>query len=281
VTATEVLEGVLRNEGADVSATDAFARELASRDTIPALLAEYNSIASHAAPERWNGLLLGAGLTGDQLADVKSSDAYGPLSAALRTADAVGAEVDELVAAVVSSRALDDADDLASVLHYRVQRYLDASGYASAASAGNADLVAGLFPRVGAVDDEDLARALLERDVAIETRARSLAARDVAEGAAWTQPFGPAPVDPDTYGDWLESVATVAAYRERWGIESAEPLGTSVDDHNITQLGHYRRASAAYESALAVESAAPEQYVLAGDVDLAAEVESAGPDFSL
>ena len=83
------------------------------------------------------------------------------------------------------------------------------------ASAG---LIAGLVPRALGVDDEDLARALQERDRAMERRARELAEQALAEGQAWARSLGPAPAEAGRREAWLRAVSTVAAFRDRWEL---------------------------------------------------------------
>ena len=75
-------------------------------------------------------------------------------------------------------------DDPIAVLHARVERWAAA---ATSRRQANAGLIAGLIPRALGVDDEDLARALQERDRAMERRARELAEQALAEGQAWVQ----------------------------------------------------------------------------------------------
>ena len=67
-------------------------------------------------------------------------------------------------------------------------------------------LIAGLIPRVQGVSDPDMARALSERDDAMEQRARSLAQEAIAAGHAWLRPLGSRPSAPAQRERWLLSL---------------------------------------------------------------------------
>ena len=155
---------------------------------------------------------------------VRASQAYGPLTAALRDAEAKGLDVDRALPALVMQRTLVNADDIAAVLHSRVDKCSDVTANQTTAEP---DLVAGLFPRARGVVDADMQRGLDERDEAIERRAVALAVQAIKEGAAWTRQLGRPPKDPARRTDWLSAAATIAAYRERWGVLSdPRPMGS-------------------------------------------------------
>jgi len=120
--------------------------------------------------DRWATLLTASGLTVEQVEDVLSSDAYGALSAELRHAEANHHDLDALLPRLVAARSLDDADDIASVLHTRVAR-------ATARPAGSGRtrkrpmLIVGLIPHAGGQMTDDVRQALDERRELIEARA--------------------------------------------------------------------------------------------------------------
>ena len=167
-TAREVLAGVLRNEGADVAAHDMIRREQREAEGIERLSAEYLTLATDAQAERWDALLVRSGLTQTDLDAVRASEAHGPLLAAFREADACGLDVEAAFPQLVARRSLTDAVDVAAVLHGRVHRWIQA---ASGRRRGADHLIAGLIPRVRGVNDPDMARALTEREHAMERRA--------------------------------------------------------------------------------------------------------------
>jgi conjugative relaxase-like TrwC/TraI family protein len=220
--AVEVLTGVLRHEGVDVSATDMIRRS--QTQSITALVAEYDTIVAMADGPRWDEVLSQSGLSDTEFAKAKSSHAYGALLAQLRDAENRGFDVDTELPMLVTGRSFDDADDIASVLHYRIDRYVTNVGYPRPPTS---QLVARIFPRPREVADPDIVLALNDRADAIEQRARELATISIERGDVWVQDFGDAPEKGQLYEQWTLEVAAGAAYFDRWLID--EP-GTIPDD---------------------------------------------------
>jgi conjugative relaxase-like TrwC/TraI family protein len=220
--AMEVLAGVLRHEGADVSATDMIRRS--QTQSIAALVAEYDTIVALADGPRWDEVLSQSGLSDTELAQAKTSLAYGALLAQLRDAENRGFDVDTELPMLVTGRSFADADDVASVLHHRIDRYVTGVGYPGPLAS---ELVAGIFPRPTGITDPDIVLALNDRVDAIEQRARELAVIAIEHGEAWVQDFGDAPETGQLYEQWALEIAAGAAYFDRWLID--EP-GTILDD---------------------------------------------------
>jgi hypothetical protein len=170
-TARDVLAGVLANEGRELSAHETLARAQRQSDDLATLAAEYEAIARVGQQERWDALLDRCGLGPRRADEVKRSDAYGPLIAALRRAEACGLDLESGLRNLVAERAFVGVDNVAAVLHHRVEMWMAAAG--SKGSAG-ADMVAGLIPRAVGVTDPDLAQALVEREQAMARRAGEL-----------------------------------------------------------------------------------------------------------
>jgi len=240
--ARAVLYGCLKRVGADRSAHDTIRAAHHDAESIVRLHAEYDTLATVAQADRWDALLERSGLSPDELGVVRSSQAYGPLLAALRDAEGRGLDVESGFPLIVNARDMDGADDPASVLHGRVDRWIKTAGTRRRAAS---NLVAGLIPRPVGITDPDMAQALKERDVAIEARARTLAAQAVERSAPWTAPLGPPPAAPTARHAWGEELRVVAAYRERWAITGPAPVGSEADAATIEQIGHYKRALAA------------------------------------
>jgi conjugative relaxase-like TrwC/TraI family protein len=165
-TALDVLVGVLANEGRELSAHETLALAQRQSDDIATLAAEYEAIARVAQQERWDGLLDRCGLGPHRAEEVKRSDAYGPLIAALRRAEACGLDPESGLRDLVAERAFVGVDDVAAVLRHRVEMW------AGSKSPDDAYMVAGLIPRAVGVTDPDLALALVDREQAMERRAR-------------------------------------------------------------------------------------------------------------
>jgi hypothetical protein len=213
------------------------------------LAAEYQTIARAAQADRWDALIARSGLTPDQLVELRDSDAYGPPITALRDAEARGLDVDNTFGTLVSVRSLNGAEDVASVLHGRVDRWIKAASQTRWSSASN--LIAGLIPAALNITDPDMRRALDERADAMERRARMLAEKAVRRGEPWARKLGTPPTDPPRREAWIRELATIAAYRDR-----SNATGRSIipgkDAGSIERLGHARRAQAAVDRALAM-----------------------------
>jgi hypothetical protein len=265
-TAKEVLAGVLRNEGADVAAHDMIRREQHEAEGMKRLSAEYLTLAMNAQAERWDALLVRAGLTPTQIDDVRSSETHGPLLAALREAEACGLDVEAVFPQLVAGRSLTDALDVAAVLHGRVDRWKQA---ASGRRQVAGHLIAGLIPRVRGTTDPEMARALVERDQAMERRAHTLANQAIETRQGWVQRLGPAPVNPGDRARWLRAVSTIAAYRDRWHITGPGTIDTRGDVGSTEQISQRQRARAAVEHARAIcQEAAGKHATVSHDVEI-------------
>ena len=253
-TPRQVLAAVLCQVGADRSATETWRAEWAKIESIPTLHAEYLTLAAEAQRDRWNALLDRSGLSEDALAAVRSSDAIGPLFATFRDAEARGLDPAVEFPAIVAAGSLTGAHDPAAVLHARMQAHIRAAGTKRQAAS---NLVAGLFPRASGVTNFDMDLALRQRDEAIESRARTVLVEAQQRGAAWVRRLGCLPEDPALRAEWEQAATTVAAYRELHGFTGKPTvIGSEQDVHSVEQLGHYKRAQAAVERAIAISKVA-------------------------
>ncbi|MCW2830278.1 MAG: conjugal transfer protein, partial [Aeromicrobium sp.] len=222
VSARAVLFGVLRNAGASLSAHQTIGAEYELHGSIDRLAAELETIASEAQHARFVDLLRRSGLTVAQHAAVVDSIAFGPLTAALRRAEAHHHDLGTLMPRIVGLHGLDDADDVAAVLRYRIDQVADTPPRGCRL---HPRLIAGLIPEpLGGMSDEDR-RAIQERKNLIESRARVLAEEGISTGAAWARRLGEKPADSHVAKYWLLAAATVAAYRDRFKVTGDLPLG--------------------------------------------------------
>jgi hypothetical protein len=212
--ATEVLAGVLRREGADVSATEMIRRS--QTQSIAALVAEYDTMVALADGPRWEEVLSQSGLSDTERTQAKSSPAYGALLAQLRDAENRGFDVHTELPMLVTGRSFENAEDVASVLHHRVDRYVTGVGYPSPPAS---EFVAGIFPRPRGITDPDIVLALNDRADAMERRALELAVIAIERGDSWVHDFGDAPETGQLYEQWTLEVAAGAAYLDRWLID--------------------------------------------------------------
>lgn len=250
VTARTVLYGVLQHSDADLSATQTINAEYELHGGIDRIAAELETIAAEAQHDRFVDLLSRSGLTAEQHASVVESTAFGPLTAALRRAEAYHHDLEQLVPRVVSRHGLSDADDIAAVLRYRVDK-LAATPPRGCRLCPR--LIAGLIPEpLGPMSDEDR-QAIDERKHLIEARARALAVDAAGGGTRWARGLGSPPADAAALERWVSAAITVAAYRDLYGITSDMPAGGGTA--NDAQKADRRRAIAAVRTA-ASESAA-------------------------
>ena len=223
-TERSVLYGVLQHSGAELSAHETIVAEQEQWGSIAPLAAEYETIAAAAQHDRWATLIRNSGLTHEQAESAIESDAFGPLAAELRRAEANRHNVDALLPRLVAARGFGDADDIAAVLHYRVER-------ATARPAGSgrtrkpSRLIAGLIPQAHGVIDAEMREALDEREELIEARADAALEAALTENAPWTKALGAQPDDRRRAAAWRKAARIVAAYRDRYRITDDAPLG--------------------------------------------------------
>lgn len=245
-TARTVLFGVVQHSGAELSAHETTASEQEAWSSIRQIAAEYETIAAAAQQDRWVELIRASGLTEQEAEDAIASDAFGALAAELRHAEANHHDVAVLLPRLVASRGLHDAEDVAAVLHARL-----AAVTARPAGAGRARraprLIAGLIPEAGGPMDAQMRRALQERRQLIEDRAEALAHAAVAEHLAWAGHLGAPPTREAARARWWQAAATIAAYRDRYGIAADTPLGAAPD--STAQRLDAARARAALDRA--------------------------------
>ncbi|QGH70576.1 ATP-dependent RecD-like DNA helicase [Pseudactinotalea sp. HY158] len=233
LTAREVLETVLRSSGAAASAHEAITTSQEAASSIGHLADEYDLIAAAATGARWQELIEAAPLSPAQREAVLASPAWEALSASLRRAARAGTDLERVLPALITGRELDSADDVAAVLHHR----LEAFQASAPARRDPAHLVAGLFPAAALTGEGELDEALAERERLIEARARHIAARARAAGHAWAQHDDAAAVT---------AMVTVAAYRDRWAIDPGDPrpLGGPPGADYTQRADHARAARA-------------------------------------
>ncbi|MPV89301.1 relaxase domain-containing protein, partial [Georgenia ruanii] len=222
VTARSVLLRVLANRGAELSAHQTITAEHETWSSIAQLAAEYETLAAAAQRDRWASLLRSCELTEDQIDDVLASEAFGPLAAELRRAEANGHDVDRLLPAAVARHGLRDADDIAAVLRHRVHL---GTNQRAGGRARRPRLIVGLIPEALGPMEPEMRQALDERRDLIEQRARALAEEALSTRTPWIRALGPKPTDRAASVRWAEGTITVAAYRDRYGVATAQPLG--------------------------------------------------------
>ena len=245
-TGRSVLYGVLQHAGAELSAHETITAEQETWGSIAQLAAEYETIAAAAQHDRWATLIQNSGLTDTQAADVLASDAFGPLTAELRRAEANHHDVDVLLPKLVCARRLDDAEDVAAVLHHRVTM-ATARPAGSGRTRKTPRLIAGLIPEATGAMDDNMRQALNERRNLIEARADAVLDRALDEETPWTTELGPRPAEARKLAAWRRSARVVAAYRDRYQVTADTALGAPAG--SVAQKIDAARARAALAAA--------------------------------
>jgi hypothetical protein len=265
----DTLRYVLANSGADKSATLTITEEWANSHSIARLWAEYDTIARMANEERYAALVASSGLTPSQTESVRASEAWGPLMAAFREAEARGLDLNRSLTALVQGRTMSGADDLAALLHGRVTKWIKSAG-----SHQQPEHVVGLFPAATGVADQDMEQALEDRRALIEQRARSLALEAIRTRQPWALQLGQPPADHDPREEWLRQLDNIAAYRDMWRVNTRMVLGGEPGSRE--QIAHRQSAQLAASRALAISSpadlardmAAPPEVIAPDSADL-------------
>lgn len=239
-TGRSVLYGVLQNVGAELSAHESLVAEQEAWGTIAQLAAEYETIAAAAQRDRWATLLHESGLPESDAIAAIESDAFGPLAAELRRAEANHHDVDALLPRLVRARGFDDADDIAAVLRHRVT-----AATARAAGSGRSRraprLIVGLIPEATGSMSVEMQKALAERRALMEERAFAVLDRDIAAHQPWIVSLGQDPAA--GHRQWRLAARTIAGYRDRYSVTTPDPLGPQPDT-TIQKIDRTRAAAA-------------------------------------
>jgi conjugative relaxase-like TrwC/TraI family protein len=245
VTARSILCGILQHVGAELSAHATLAAEQDAWGSVAQLAAEYETLAAAAQHDRWVSLVRASDLSPSQAWDVVHSDAFGPLAAELRRAEAHFVDVATLLPRVVAARGFEDAQDIAAVLRARVAAVVSRDTGAGR-TRRTPRLIAGLIPRALGPMDPAMHRALSERADLIELRAAAVLDQALLAGEPWTRALGTAPRGSAAVA-WRQSGCAVAAYRDRYDIVGSRPLGAAPE--STAQNLDAARAHAALQAA--------------------------------
>jgi hypothetical protein len=124
-----------------------------------------------------------------------------------------------------------------------------------------------------------MVRALREREDAIEGRATVLLEQAIGDQAGWLRRLGRPPQDDRLRALWLRDARVVAAYRDRWDVQTPEPVDGRPAAHTIEQVGHQKRAAAAAARAIRMsQQARRDQPQQQPSVELATDLDQRGID---
>ena len=237
--AKDVLASILDRPGSDTSATDTIRLEQEEAESINRVWNEYVTIGQAAQSYHWDELLE-RNLGPADWEQVRSSEAIGPLHIALVQAQAHGIDVEAELPRLCSN--LVGLHDPAAGIEARITKLIDAQ--VRSGRTTDAGLIAGLLPRM-AVPDPDIARALAERDRAMEAHAEAKLAEALGKRERWVASLGEVPASPAARLAWERKARTVAAYRERWGGPVRMALHPAEDCRTLEQRTEWGRAKRA------------------------------------
>ncbi|MHB1536556.1 MAG: MobF family relaxase, partial [Acidimicrobiales bacterium] len=173
---------------------------------------------------------------GPDLADATlASPAWPALATRLRRLEATGLDPAGSLAAAAAQAPLDDAEDLAAVLHWRL-RHDEASATDAAVS------FAGLTPG----GPGDLCETVAQVAAAMDARSTVLAHDLEANPPLWVDALGERPDDAEGNQWWLSRAGVVAGYREAFGINTPDdPIGPPPPEGRPDAHAWWVRAAAA------------------------------------
>lgn len=114
------------------------------------------------------------------------------------------------------------------------------------------DLLYDGWRAAGRVRDQDMARALDDRQGLIEQWARDVVTTAIENRQPWATWLGSPPSDPVRRELWLRRLDTVAAYRERWGIITDRTVLGTREPTSLEQEAQRRLAQSAAEVAVSI-----------------------------
>ena len=222
ITARTVLFGVLNHSGASMSAHQTMEAEYAIHGGIDRLAAELETIAADAQRHRFVELLRRSGLTPEQHEAVvqfeRARPAHGVPSkgGGLPPRPREAGSPHRWAARARRCRRHRGSPPVPD----RAGRRLPAPRLPTAPR-----LIAGLIPAPLGEMSAEHRQSIDERAELIEARARALVAAAVDIDAPWCRHLGTPPTEPQARELWTQAAMTVAAYRDRYKVDSDVPLG--------------------------------------------------------
>lgn len=238
-----VLEQIMARTAAEPTATETLRLAVAEHASLRQLVAEYETIASHAQHDRWETLLESTDLTDAQLDRILDPETRPTVEAALRRGESNGYDVGKLVHRIAAN--LNHHERPAAALVAVLDR--ETGQPRGGSHPVTPKRVAGLIPIPKGEIPEDMRAALTEREHLIVRAARRLAIADIRAREPWTSWLGKAPAKPAEREAWLRAATTIRLYRDRHDITSTQPLGDPDQITDRAQAHDYRAASAAYQ----------------------------------
>jgi hypothetical protein len=217
-------------------ASDTLREELAWQESLPASAPIWDDlVAQHT--RRQYGQALADALGGDLAARLQAEDPDS-VYRLLREAELAGHHPHALATEAATGRPLDDAENLAALYYWRLERQLgQRQPEREPAGPGWLERTPDIPGPVG-----DYARA---RAAAQDTRRDELGQEAVADPPEWAlRTLGPVPADPIDRADWERRAGLVAAYRERYHQDAPGTIIGPAPAAGLADQAHEWRAAA-------------------------------------
>ncbi len=231
----EVLSGVLSREDDPLarSALATAAEEERRRVGLDRLFPIWGDLLAEAGRARWADVLA-EGVDPSFARDMVDSPAWGALAARLRAIEASGMDAGAALLDAAHLRGLEDASDIAAVLHWRLRRTESAARVALGPS------FAELTPTYGG----DLDAVMAEVASAMDARMTALAETVATDAPTWAAELGSRP-EGDA-GPWSAGAGLIAGYREAFGWDDGtDPLGPRPPAARVDARAWWDRAALA------------------------------------
>jgi hypothetical protein len=236
-TMQDVLEAVLNDPGVEQSAHEVMRQELDNATRLDRLISIHEHLCQLDAKNRYQPAIAASGLDPADQAALQASPAYGALIAELRRAENAGLNITDLLHRAVNQSALTSANDLAAVIHHRVDRLTDR---ALRKTGHRPAQIAGLITPATQVSDPTLIGPLRELESRIIDRVNWLADEVLANRPGWYHELRHTAGEPPDQ-DLAELVREVAAHRERYQIQGHSVLGEAPPTSAAEQRRQYLR----------------------------------------
>lgn len=232
-TAHAVLEAVLSNSGAQLSATETMRNAFRDSERLDRLIPMYEAMNATITDDQWQPRIAtlvhtaraqGADLDAGLADSIVDSPRWPQLRAQLRTAINLGQDPDAALVAALSDLASEG--DPAAQLQRRITGWLAQLD----TTVDHQPLIAGMVTPANASAQPGVDTAMGEVARLIHQRAHHLATTAVENREPWVDGLDPWPEDPFAQAAWWSAAVSVAAYRERWDITGDDPLGEPIDD---------------------------------------------------
>jgi conjugative relaxase-like TrwC/TraI family protein len=233
--AIAVLADVLGRDGAELSATQTWQRNLANADHLAILHAIWDAEARAARDDRYRDLVMAA-LPPGYRQPLSHQDRW--LYRTLHSAELAGLDPADVIRTAIAERDLAGARDIAAVLDARIRPRAHP-----------------LLPqpqgpwasRAPQLPDPDRQAYLAQIADLMDDRTRRLGQHTAQTAPAWAlTALGPVPASPDTRRHWEHNAAVISAYREMYSYDHpGDPIGPEPSRESPDQRAAWHDAFAA------------------------------------